>query len=96
MELASWISSRHNMGMTFARDLWNEIKKCAKVRYMKLDYFTCNKFRVYEILRTLNFFVIWPRFYLAFDINPLMHTFINAHLATYLIWRTHMTAKGAK
>lgn len=30
MELASWISSRHNMGMTFARDLWNEIKKCAK------------------------------------------------------------------
>ncbi|XP_060074336.1 alpha-1,6-mannosyl-glycoprotein 2-beta-N-acetylglucosaminyltransferase-like [Ylistrum balloti] len=30
VELATFISSRHNMGMTFARDLWNEIKKCAK------------------------------------------------------------------
>ncbi|KAK3095792.1 hypothetical protein FSP39_019233 [Pinctada imbricata] len=30
VELAHWISSRHNMGMIFARDLWTEIKKCAK------------------------------------------------------------------
>lgn len=30
VEVANWISSRHNMGMTFTVDLWNEIKKCAK------------------------------------------------------------------
>lgn len=29
VELGHWISSRHNMGMTFNRDLWKEIKTCA-------------------------------------------------------------------
>ncbi|BFZ02173.1 hypothetical protein BsWGS_05212 [Bradybaena similaris] len=29
-ERAYWISSKHNMGMTFNRSLWLEIKKCAK------------------------------------------------------------------
>ncbi|CAG5136087.1 unnamed protein product [Candidula unifasciata] len=29
-ERGYWISSRHNMGMTFNRSLWLEIKKCAK------------------------------------------------------------------
>lgn len=29
VELGHWISSRHNMGMTFTKDLWKEIKKCS-------------------------------------------------------------------
>lgn len=31
VEVANWISSRHNMGMAFTVDLWNEIKNCGKV-----------------------------------------------------------------
>ncbi|KAH3789456.1 hypothetical protein DPMN_167637 [Dreissena polymorpha] len=30
VEVANWISSRHNMGMAFNSDLWEEIKRCAK------------------------------------------------------------------
>ncbi|XP_052771570.1 alpha-1,6-mannosyl-glycoprotein 2-beta-N-acetylglucosaminyltransferase-like isoform X2 [Mya arenaria] len=30
VEVANWISSRHNMGMAFNADLWNQIKGCAK------------------------------------------------------------------
>ncbi|KAK7110924.1 alpha-1,6-mannosyl-glycoprotein 2-beta-N-acetylglucosaminyltransferase-like [Littorina saxatilis] len=30
VERAYWISSKHNMGMAFTRNLWTEIKKCGK------------------------------------------------------------------
>lgn len=30
VERAYWISSKHNMGMTFTKHLWSEIKKCGK------------------------------------------------------------------
>ena len=30
------------------------------------------------------------------DLYPLIHTFINAHLAVYLIWRKDSTNKGSK
>ena len=35
-------------------------------------------------------------FYLAFYSNQFDNTFINAHLAMYLIWRMDTTAKGVK
>ena len=33
---------------------------------------------------------------MVFNFNPLVHIFINAHLAIFLIWLKDTTAKGAK
>jgi hypothetical protein len=38
-----WISSRHNMGMTFTKDLWKEIKKCSSVSIL-MDLFIDRKY----------------------------------------------------
>lgn len=57
MELASWISSRHNMGMTFARDLWNEIKKCAKVCT------TDSTFLIWQVQKTMGVLSLFLIFY---------------------------------
>lgn len=62
MELASWISSRHNMGMTFARDLWNEIKKCAKVCT------TDSTFLIWQVQKTMG---VLSLFY-EYNINTLL------------------------
>jgi len=32
VDVLSWISAKHNMGMAFDRTTWNQIKACAAVR----------------------------------------------------------------
>ncbi|KAK3597730.1 hypothetical protein CHS0354_006081 [Potamilus streckersoni] len=38
VEVANWISSKHNMGMSFTVDLWKEIKRCGKEFCLFDDY----------------------------------------------------------
>jgi len=38
VEKAIWISSKHNMGMTFNRNLWKDIKRCTKTFCLYDDY----------------------------------------------------------
>ncbi|KAL3864000.1 hypothetical protein ACJMK2_005716 [Sinanodonta woodiana] len=38
VEVANWISSKHNMGMSFTVDLWREIKRCVKEFCLFDDY----------------------------------------------------------
>ena len=44
-------------------------------------YLACTIYVGHEIFYQL------ARIHLAFDSNQLIHTFINAHLVMYLIWR---------
>lgn len=32
VDVSQFVSSRHNMGMSLTRKVWNEIKKCGQVR----------------------------------------------------------------
>ena len=42
------------------------------------------------------FSAIYREFDLVVDLCPFIETFVNAHLAVYLIWQRDSTAKGAK
>ena len=33
VDVADWISSKHNMGMSLTRDTWKLLRQCAKVIY---------------------------------------------------------------
>ena len=38
VELTQWLSSKHNMGMAFTRDVWQKIHSCATVFCQFDDY----------------------------------------------------------
>ena len=49
----------------------------------KMNYCKCIIFSVYDIWRFFYFLLFKCGFNLAVDLNPLIQTFINAHLAVY-------------
>ena len=42
----TWMSSKHNMGMSLTRDTWNMIKNCSTVR----EFLTVNVCEIFETM----------------------------------------------
>ena len=57
-----------------------------KMLISKMNYCKCIIFSVYDIWWFFYFLLFKCGFNLAVDLNPLIQTFINAHLAVYT-WR---------
>ena len=62
----NWVSSKHNMGMSFNREVWDKIKTCSEVRKkISSQIYCCNKYAYIAMFGNR-----WDHEYFIRMINP--------------------------
>ena len=95
VEVQKWVSSRHNMGMVFDRDLWLSIKSCAKSFCEYDDYnwdWSLQHMSMKCFKRPMTTLVVAaPRCVVVS--NYIFGSYKHDHLITRLCWTLRMLMK---